>query len=122
MEKTVSTKTLNVSGNEIRFDTVVSSDENPDGKGYSLENVVIPDDVAISLFNNLSEAERNKVINGEKFTVTISVIETIIDMEDETDRSLVERKLKEAISRDRRKTVIHGWTRLGIMEMTRKRV
>lgn len=45
-----------------------------------------------------------------------------IDMDRETDRSLVEQKLKESFSRDRRKTVIHGWTRLGIMEMTRKRV
>ena len=45
-----------------------------------------------------------------------------IDMEKETDRSLVEEKLKEVLSSDRRKTVVHGWTKLGIMEMTRKRV
>ncbi len=45
-----------------------------------------------------------------------------IDMEEETDRSLVLEKLKEAFRPDRRKTVIHGWTKLGIMEMTRKRV
>ena len=45
-----------------------------------------------------------------------------IDMEKETDRSLVEERLKEVFRADRRKTVIHGWTKLGIMEMTRKRI
>ena len=45
-----------------------------------------------------------------------------IDMEKETDRSLVEERLKEVFRADRRKTVVHGWTKLGIMEMTRKRV
>ena len=45
-----------------------------------------------------------------------------IDMDRETDRSLVLERLQENFSRDRRKTVIHGWTQLGIMEMTRKRV
>ena len=44
-----------------------------------------------------------------------------IDMEDERDRDLVLERLGECFSRDRIKTVIHGWTRLGIMEMTRKR-
>ena len=44
-----------------------------------------------------------------------------IDMNAETDRSLVLEKLMECFARDRNKTVIHGWTKLGIMEMTRKR-
>ena len=44
-----------------------------------------------------------------------------IDMKNEADRDKVADKLEEALSRDRRKTVVHGWTRLGIMEMTRKR-
>ena len=44
-----------------------------------------------------------------------------IDMEEETDRSLVMKELNQCFSRDRVKTVIHGWTKLGIMEMTRKR-
>ena len=44
-----------------------------------------------------------------------------IDMDTETDRSLVLEKLGECFARDRIKTVIHGWTKLGIMEMTRKR-
>ena len=45
-----------------------------------------------------------------------------IDMELEKDREAVRERLKQAFSADRRKTVIHGWTNLGIMEMTRKRV
>lgn len=44
-----------------------------------------------------------------------------IDMESETDRSLVSDKLAASFAADRIKTVIHGWTRLGLMEMTRKR-
>lgn len=44
-----------------------------------------------------------------------------IDMQFETDRSLVLDKLADCFTADRTKTVIHGWTRLGLMEMTRKR-
>lgn len=45
-----------------------------------------------------------------------------IDMEREEDREAVRNRLEQAFSADRRKTVVHGWTNLGIMEMTRKRV
>ena len=44
-----------------------------------------------------------------------------IDMNEERDRSLVSERLKECFARDRIKTVIHGWTSLGLIEMTRKR-
>ena len=44
-----------------------------------------------------------------------------IDMESEEDRRRVEEKMREVLAADRRKTVVHGWTRLGILEMTRKR-
>jgi len=44
-----------------------------------------------------------------------------IDMDNETDRSMVLSRLEECFSRDRVKTVIHGWTSLGLIEMTRKR-
>lgn len=44
-----------------------------------------------------------------------------IDMEEETDRSLVLESMNECFRNDRIKTVIHGWTHLGLMEMTRKR-
>ena len=45
-----------------------------------------------------------------------------IDMDKAENRKKIEEKLIESFSQDRRKTVIHGWTKLGIMEMTRKRV
>ena len=44
-----------------------------------------------------------------------------IDMEEEKDRNLVAEKLEERLQADRVKTVVHGWTNLGIIEMTRKR-
>ena len=44
-----------------------------------------------------------------------------IDMDKETDRSLVLNRLEGCFGRDRIKTVIHGWTSLGLIEMTRKR-
>lgn len=45
----------------------------------------------------------------------------MIDMEDEEDRKQVLEALGKAFERDRIKTVIHGWTSLGLIEMTRKR-
>ena len=44
-----------------------------------------------------------------------------IDMDSDSDRQAVADRLQERLRDDRRKTVIHGWTHLGIMEMTRKR-
>lgn len=44
-----------------------------------------------------------------------------IDMEEEADRDRVLQRMSEAFANDRIKTVIHGWTKLGILEMTRKR-
>ena len=49
------------------------------------------------------------------------IIIDFIDMDYETDRSMVLERLKECFKEDRIKTVIHGWTKLGLMEMTRKR-
>ena len=44
-----------------------------------------------------------------------------IDMDSDEERAQVEEKLRTVLRCDRRKTVIHGWTRLGILELTRKR-
>ena len=44
-----------------------------------------------------------------------------IDMDSSTDRSLVLERLEKCFGTDRIKTVIHGYTSLGLMEMTRKR-
>ncbi len=45
----------------------------------------------------------------------------MIDMEEESSRQQVLEALQEAFSHDRVKTVIHGFTSLGLVEMTRKR-
>ncbi len=45
----------------------------------------------------------------------------MIDMEAEEDRTRILRELERAFEADRIKTVIHGFTRLGLVEMTRKR-
>lgn len=44
-----------------------------------------------------------------------------IDMAGDAERARVEAAMQQAISDDRVKTVIHGFTRLGLLEMTRKR-
>ena len=44
-----------------------------------------------------------------------------IDMKTDEARDAVKVKLKDALSRERDKTVLHGFTSLGLLEMTRKR-
>lgn len=44
-----------------------------------------------------------------------------IDMDSEKERQLVQQAMEEAVRDDRVKNVIHGFTRLGLLEMTRKR-
>lgn len=44
-----------------------------------------------------------------------------IDMDTEKEREMVLAQMQEAVSDDRVKNVIHGFTRLGLLEMTRKR-
>ena len=49
------------------------------------------------------------------------IIVDMIDMEREEDRSAILDILAEALSHDRVKTVIHGYTSLGLIELTRKK-
>jgi len=49
------------------------------------------------------------------------IIIDFIDLQSTEDREKVAERLKDCFARDRVKTVIHGWTSLGLMEMTRKR-
>jgi Rne/Rng family ribonuclease len=44
-----------------------------------------------------------------------------IDMKTDAARDAVKEKLKASLSRERDKTVLHGYTSLGLLEMTRKR-
>lgn len=49
------------------------------------------------------------------------VVIDFIDMKSDADRDRVRAALEEALAGDRVKTVVHGFTSLGLMEMTRKR-
>ena len=49
------------------------------------------------------------------------VLVDFIDMDTDFEREQVLTAMEQAISDDRTKTVIHGFTRLGLLEMTRKR-
>lgn len=45
----------------------------------------------------------------------------LIDMRDNSSKTRVEEALREAVQQDPVKCVVHGYTRLGLMEMTRKK-
>ncbi|WP_276352819.1 Rne/Rng family ribonuclease [Cohnella caldifontis] len=49
------------------------------------------------------------------------IIVDFIDMEKEEHRTLVEQKLEATMKRDRTKCQVVGWTRLGLLEITRKK-
>jgi ribonuclease G len=49
------------------------------------------------------------------------IIVDFIDMEDSVNREKVRRQLEEASKEDRSKCQVHGWTRLGLLEITRKK-
>ena len=79
---------------------------------------------SLFLIDTVSKKDSKQIITVKAPTgagKTIILID-FIDMTDENDRRMVLDTLYEAFSRDRRKTVIHGWTRLGLMEITRKRI
>ena len=49
------------------------------------------------------------------------ILVDFVDMDCEPHRQLVMQMMKEALAADRVKTVVHGFTSLGLMEITRKR-
>jgi len=49
------------------------------------------------------------------------ILVDFIDMDTESERQAVLEKMEEALGDDRVKNVVHGFTKLGILEMTRKR-
>ena len=67
------------------------------------------------------EACREMAIQTRLRNLSGILILDLIDMEDESDRSRVLHELERCFAMDRIKTVIHGFTRLGLVEMTRKR-
>ena len=104
-------------GGNIVFDrceamTVIDVNTASASSGLSKEQTIL--ETNLEACRMIADQVRLRNLNG------IIVID-FIDMESETDRSLVSERLKQCFTADRIKTVIHGWTRLGLMEMTRKR-
>ena len=50
------------------------------------------------------------------------IIIDYIDMKDENDKTKIENLLKEELKKDRTKTQVEGWTKLDLMELTRKHI
>lgn len=50
------------------------------------------------------------------------IITDFIDMETEEHRADVLSRMEETVKRDRTKTIVVGWTQLGLLEMTRKKI
>ena len=50
------------------------------------------------------------------------IIADMIDMETDEERAQVMARMQEVLRNDRIKTVVHGFTRLGLLEMTRKKM
>ncbi len=92
--------------------TVIDVNSASDGRGMSKRETVLE--------TNL-EACREMAIQTRLRNLSGILILDLIDMEEETDRLRVLSELKNAFAGDRVKTVIHGLTRLGLVEMTRKR-
>ena len=67
------------------------------------------------------EACREIVIQARLRNLAGVLIVDLIDMDAAEDRERVRQALEEMLREDRIKTVIHGFTSLGLLEMTRKR-
>lgn len=77
-------------------------------------------DVSLALEENLRAVpEIARQIRLRRLSGIILV--DFIDMDSEKERDLVLEAMQQAVADDRVKTVIHGFTRLGLLEMTRKR-
>ncbi len=84
------------------------------------ENVQAAEGMSLALAQNLAAVDeiarqmRLRALSGV-------IIIDFIDMQSDDERELVLNAMREAVSDDRVKTVVHGFTSLGLMEMTRKR-
>ncbi|MDD6141887.1 MAG: ribonuclease E/G [bacterium] len=78
------------------------------------------DGMSLALMENLSAVDEiARQIRLRNLSGIILI--DFIDMDTEAERQQVLEKLSQAVADDRVKNVIHGFTRLGILEMTRKR-
>lgn len=92
--------------------TVIDVNSASDGRNGSRRETILE--------TNL-EACREIAIQARIRNISGIIIIDLIDMEEPTDQSLVLEELQKSFAADRIKTVIHGLTRLGLVEITRKR-
>ena len=78
-------------------------------------------DQDITIRNVNLEACREIGIQARLRNLSGIIIADLIDMKEKEDEDAVLRFLTEVMNRDRIKTVVHGFTSLGLVEMTRKR-
>ncbi|HEX7055635.1 MAG TPA: Rne/Rng family ribonuclease [Bacilli bacterium] len=74
-----------------------------------------------ALRTNLEAAEEIALLLRVKDVGGIVIVD-FIDMEKEEHREEIARRFAEVAKRDRTKTLVVGWTRLGLLEITRKKV
>lgn len=83
-------------------------------------NVTAPEGMSLALFQNLAAVGeiarqiRLRALSG-------IIIVDFIDMQTDDERERVIEAMREAVKDDRVKTVVHGFTELGLLELTRKR-
>jgi ribonuclease G len=86
----------------------------------SASNVEAPEGMSLPLYQNFSAvSEIARQIRLRNLSGIVLV--DFIDMDTQAERQAVLAAMEEAVRDDRVKTVIHGFTHLGILEMTRKR-
>jgi ribonuclease G len=75
-----------------------------------------------TVFNtNLEDAEEIARLLRLRYLSGIIIVD-FIDMAKNENRRLVVERLEVCSAEDRTKTIIVGWTKLGLMEITRKKV
>ena len=82
-----------------------------------------PDSTKEATFLDMNLSACEKIVSQIRLRNLAGIILIdFIDMNQEESRKKVAERLEELLQNDRRKTVLHGWTNLGLMEMTRKRM
>ena len=90
-------------------------------------------DVNTGKYTGVKDAEKTIFRVNKEATIEIAkqlrlrdiggvIIIDYIDMADEEDKNKIENLLKEELKKDRTKTQVEGWTKLDLMELTRKHI
>ena len=117
IEKALSRKVVLKSGGHLIFDQTEALTTVDVNTGSFVGNRTLAD----TIFKTNLEAAQTIARQLRLRNLGGIIIIDFIDMEDEAHRVAVQDELQKAISRDRVRTSIHGFSGLGLVEMTRKR-